>query len=210
MGVRHAPGNHALDKHREMIAERLRLIFTEERRPLLIWHLVLGFALVPIPLMRTGFSEFILVGLIFPSPDGAIFILGLLIFFLLVSLPLAPIFIAWSLPGAGRRGLPKRSIGALALLIAYYPLRLYLNNIFANAETRADIARMHAEFPVVWLLKHLDAALLLGLLVWAIRRRDVAQPMEKMWFHWLLFVSALWAACGLFDSPFGLFATRLY
>lgn len=188
-----------------MIAERLRLIFSEIERPLLIWHLVFGLILLPIPLMRTGFAELILV--LFPPVDGNMLAFGLLIFFLLVSLPLAPIFIAWSLPGAGRRGLPKRSIGALALLIAYYPLRLYLNNIFANAETRADIARMHAEFPVVWLLKHLDAALLLGLLVWAIRRRDIAQPMEKMWFHWLLFVCALWAACALFDSPFGLLVT---
>jgi hypothetical protein len=193
-----------------MIAERLRLMFAEDRRPLLARHSVFGLALVPVPLIRTGFSEFILVGLIFPSPDGAIFALGLLILFLLVSLPLAPIFIAWSLPGTGRPGLPQRSLGLLAFLIAYYPLRLYLNNIVANAETRAEIANMHAEFPIVLLLKHLDAPFLLGLLVWAIRRWDVAQAKEKIWFHWLLFVCALWAACALFDSSFGLFVTRLY
>ncbi len=193
-----------------MIAERLRPIFPEERQPSFFWPLVLGLTLVPVPLVRTGFAEFLLVGLIIPAPDKDIFALGLLIFFSVVSLPPALLFVVWALPGTGRPGLPKRSLGLLLLLVAYYPIRVYYYGIFFNAETRADIARMHAEFPVVWLFKHLDAVLLLALVIWAVRRQEVAQPMEKLWFHWLLFLCALWAVCALFDSPFGLFVSRLH
>ena len=138
--------------------------------------------------------------------------MGLWVFIVgsVVSLPLIPLFLAWSLPGAARLGLPKRSIGGLCLLIAYHPFRLYLEGQFFDADELERIANLHERFPIVWALKHLDTALLAGLALWAIRRRTVAQLNEKVWFHWLLFVCALWAVIALSDSAFGYFAPYIF
>ncbi len=186
-----------------MIRERLRPIFAKERRPLLVGHVVLAFALIPIPWVRTGLVDFLVVTTILPSPAGPTLALAFLFWLSLFSLPLIPLFFGWSLPDAGRPGLPKRSIGALCLLIGYHPFRFYLEGIFYGAETRSDVARMHEQFPIIWLFKHLDTALLLMLVVWAALRRAEAQPWEKVSFHWLLFVCALWAVCAFNDSFLG-------
>lgn len=131
--------------------------------------------------------------------------IGIGVFVLAVTVFAAsdPAFFWWSLPGADHPGLPKRSIGALCLLIAYHPFRFYLEGRFYGAETRADIARMHEQFPIIWLFKHLDTALLLALIVWAALRRAEAQRWEKASFHWLLFVCTLWAVCAFNDSFLG-------
>ena len=136
-------------------------------------------------------------------PHSAALALAFLFWLSVLSLPLIPLFLAWSLPGAGRLGLPKRSIGALCLLIAYHPFRFYLEGRFYGAETLATVAKIHEQFPVVWAFKHLDTLLLLGLVLWAILRSRTARPKEKMWFHWLLFVCALWAAGGFYDFAVG-------
>ncbi len=186
-----------------MMVERLRLMLAEERRPLLAWHLALGMVLLPIPWFRTGVVDFLVLVAILPSPDGSTQALALLFWLSLFSLPLIPLFLAWSLPGANRVGLPKRSIGALCLLIAYHPFRFYLEGRFYGAETLATVAKIHEQFPVVWAFKHLDTLLLLGLILWTILHSRTARPKEKMWFHWLLFVCALWAAGGFYDFAVG-------
>ena len=58
----------------------------------------------------------------------------LLVIGLAISSPLAPLFLAWSLPGATRTGLPSRSIGALCLLIVYQPFRYYWEGLFFSPE----------------------------------------------------------------------------
>ncbi len=186
-----------------MITERLRLFFAEERRPLLIRHVVFAFALIPIPWFRTGVVDLLVMSLLFPWPHLSAMALAFLFWLSVLSLPLIPLFLAWSLPGAGRLGLPKRSIGALCLLIAYHPFRFYLEGRFYGAETLATVAKIHEQFPVVWAFKHLDTLLLLGLIIWAILRSRTSRPKEKMWFHWLLFVGALWAAGGFYDFAVG-------
>ncbi len=192
-----------------MISERLRSMFTAERRPLLIRHVVFALALIPMPWFRTGVVDLLVVALLFPWPHSAALALASVFWLSLFSLPLIPLFLAWSLPGAARLGLPKRSIIFLVLLIAYQPFEFYLEGIFYGAETRADVARMHERFPVVWLFKHLDSALLLTLVVWAALRSAKAQPREKAWFHWLLFVCTLWAVCAFYD-PFLGFALSFF
>ncbi len=186
-----------------MITERLRLFFAEERRPLLIRHVVFAFALIPIPWFRTGVVDSLVMSLLFPWPHLIAMALAFLFWLSLFSLPLIPLFLAWSLPGVGRLGLPKRSNGALCLLIAYHPFRFYLEGRFYGAETLATVAKIHEQFPVVWAFKHLDTPLLLGLILWAIVRSRTARPKEKMWFHWLLFVGAIWAAGGFYDFAVG-------
>ena len=186
-----------------MIPERLRPLFAEERRPLLIRHVVFAFLLIPIPWFRTGIVDLLVVTSIVPSPAGPALALAFLFWLSVLSLPLIPLFIVWCLPGAGRLGLPKRSIIFLALLIAYQPIGFYLEGFFYGEETRADIARMHERFPIVWLFKHLDTVLLLALVVWATVRRTEALPREKEWFHWLLFICALWAISAFYDPFLG-------
>ena len=186
-----------------MIAERLRPLFAEERRPLLIRHVLFAFALIPVPWFRTGLMDFLVVTSIVPSPAGPALGLALLIFLSVLSLPLIPLFLAWSLPGADHPGLPKRSIGVLCLLIAYHPLRFYIEGRFYGAETLAFVARIHEQFPIVWAFKHLDTPLLLGLVAGTVLRRLTARPAEKIWFHWLLFVCALWAAGDFYDFDVG-------
>ncbi len=203
MGVRRAPGNHALDKRRQMIPERLRPIFAKERRPLLLGHLALAIALVPIPMIRTGMAEFggFIALFAFQAPPSIG--LGILAAGALFSFPLVPIFLAWSLPGATRLGLSRRSIGLLCLLVATHPIRYYVEGVFHNAAIRAKAESLHERFPIVWMFKHLDTLLLLVLIVWAVFGHRSAMPYAKLWFHWALFVCALWAIVAPFDSNFG-------
>ena len=186
-----------------MIPQRLRLLFAKERRPLLIRHVVFAFALIPVPWFRTGVVDFMMVALLVPWPHLITMALASLFWLSLFSLPLIPLFFAWSLPGASRPGLPKRSIGALCLLIAYHPFRFYLEGRIYVAETQAFVARIHEQFPIVWAFKHLDTPALLGLVVWTVLRRRTARPAEKIWFHWLLFVCALWAMGAFYDFYLG-------
>lgn len=186
-----------------MLSERLRLMFAAERRPLLVRHVVFVFALFPILWFRTGVADFLVKAVLFPWPHLITMALAFLFWLSLFSLPLIPLFLAWSLPGASRPGLPKRSIGALCLLIAYHPFRFYLDGRLYGAETQAFVARIHEQFPVVWAFKHLDTPLLFGLVAWTIFRRLIARPKEKIWFHWLLFVCVLWAAGAFYDFSVG-------
>jgi hypothetical protein len=197
------PENDALDKNREMIPERLRPLFAEERRPLLIRHVVFALALIPIPWFRTGVVDLLVMALLFPWPHLITMALAFLFWLSLFSLPLIPLFLAWSLPSSGRPRLPKRSIVFLVLLIAYHPFRFYLEGRLYVAETQAFVARIHEQFPIVWAFKHLDTPLLLGLVVWTILRRRTVRPAEKIWLHWLLFVCALWAAGAFYDFSVG-------
>lgn len=189
-----------------MIPQRLRPIFARDRRPLLLGHLALALVLVPIPMIRTGWVEVALLLSVAPSQvPGPI---GLWVFLVgaLILSPLVPFFLVWSLPGVGRSGLPKRSIGALCLLIATHPLRFYLEGVFHSMEIRAEAASLSEKFPAVWTIKHLDTPLLLGLVVWAILQHRTMGAHGKLWFHWALFVSVLCAAFAPFDSNFGFLA----
>lgn len=186
-----------------MIAQRLRPIFAKERRLLLLGHLVLAITLVPIPMIRTGWIDAVLALSTFPSQAPEPVGLWLLLGGAAVSLPLVPLFLAWSLPGATSIGLARRSIGLLCLLIATHPIRHYLEGVFHSAAIRAEAQNLHERYPVVWLFKHLDTPLLLGLVVWAILQHQTMRAHGKLWFHWTLFVCALWAIVAPFDSNFG-------
>ena len=193
-----------------MIPQRLRPIFAKERRPLLLGHLVLALALVPIPMIRTGWIEFTAVLILFPFQAPPTIGVALLAAGALFSLPLVPLFLAWSLPGAGRPGLPKRSIGALCLLVATHPLRFYFEGVFHSIEIRAKAASLADRFPIIWLFKHLDTPMLLGLVVWAILQHRTLRAHGKLWFHWALFVCTLWAIVAPFDSNFGFLVMPLF
>ena len=186
-----------------MIPQRLRPIFAKERRPLLAGHLALALALVPIPIVRTGWAEFTAVLILFPFQAPPTMGFAMLAVSTLFCLPLVPLFLAWSLPGAGSSGLPKRSIGALCVLVATHPLRFIFEGVFHSMEIRAEAARLSEKFPAVWAIKHLDTPLLLGLVVWAILRHQTVRAHGKLWFHWALFVCVLCAAFAPFDSNFG-------
>ncbi len=188
---------------REMIPKRLRPIFAKERRPLLVGHLVLSLALVPIPIIRTGWAEALALMIFFPFQAPATMGVALLAVGTLFSLPVIPLFLAWSLPGSYRPGLPKRSIGALCLLVAAHPARFYFEGIFNSMKVRAETANFQDRFPVFWLIKHLDTPLLLGLVIWAVLGHRTARAHGKLWFHWALFVGVLCAAFAPFDSNFG-------
>ena len=192
-----------------MIPTRLRPIFAKERRPLLLGHLALALALVPIPMIRTGWAEIALVFTVFPFQMSASIGPLLLAIGLVVSSPLAPLFLAWSLPDATRTGLPKRAMGALCLLIVYQPFRFYWDGIFFSPENLAMVAEIHERAPAVWAFKHLDPLMLAGIAVWAIVRHEAASLWERVWYHWLLFVCAIWAICGFADFAFGFFTTAL-
>lgn len=193
-----------------MIPQRPRPIFAKERRPLLLGHLGLALALVPIPMIRTGWAEATAFMAVFAFQAPPSIGLGLMAVGVLFSLPLVPLFLAWSLPGAGRPGLPKRSIGLLCLLIATHPLRFHFEGVFHSMEIREKAARLSEKFPAVWAIKHLDTPLLLGLVVWAILQHRTTGAHGKFWFQWALFVCVLCAAFAPFDSNFGFFAVPFF
>ncbi len=186
-----------------MIAEHLRPIFAKIKEPISIWHLVFGLTLSPISMIRTGWGELLLFFLLFGAQLETANIVWAFFFLSLALLIPGVLFLVWSLPGADRRGFPKRSIGAFGLLLAYHPARLHLEGILSSDNPIGNAEEIHEQFPVVWAFKHFDTPLLLGLMVWAIIRHQNARPKERMLFHWLLFLCAIWAASALNDESVG-------
>lgn len=182
-----------------MIRERLRSQFAEIERPLLIWHLVLGLTLLPIPTLLTGWAYLLdLIPVI--SLPSALFLKSQVYFWLLVfSFVPGSLYLVWSFPSIHRVGLPKRSIYFLCLLAVYNPVRLNFYRTIAELESREHVYTLHYKYIILWDFKNVDSALLLGLAVWAFRRHRIMQPVEKAWFHWLIFVCAAWAICDYFE-----------
>ncbi len=93
----------------------IRVIF-ESRTALRVWCLVAGLALAPMPILHAYPIGF-LIYLFDPSPPGwTSLTLTEARDFTLLGLPLAPIFLAWALPGAVHPGVPLRSIAMLWFL----------------------------------------------------------------------------------------------
>lgn len=197
-------GETRLGPTRMSVVIRIQRRLAEVEKPTLTRCLIFGLALVPIPMIRTGSAELFYLSMTLPSPDGFGIALALVLFLSFLSLPLIPLFLAWALPGAERAGLPKRSMGALCLLIAFHPFRYYLDGIFFGRERRTEVVRMHEQFPTVWAFEYLDTFLLLGLAVLAALQYKAIPPKAKIWFHWLLFVCLLWAIFAFFDPLVGI------
>jgi hypothetical protein len=121
----------------------------------------------------------------------------------LLGLPLTPIFLAWFLPGAGRPGLPMRSIVTLCFLVAYNPIRYYFETHFFGDVVARMVVTFDEDSVANWIVRHLDTLLLIGLAATALLGRRTLRPIGKVVFHWGLFVCALWTAgAPLFDSVF--------
>jgi hypothetical protein len=129
-------------------------------------------------------------------------------FFAVLGLPLTAIFLAWSLPGAGRPGLPLRSVVVLCLLFAYHPLQSFFEMYFYGEFAATYTDRFSRQSPLIWSVRHLDTPLLIGLAASALRWRRTLPPYWKVHFHWGLFICALWAAGYWYDAIF--FKIRLY
>ncbi len=169
---------------------------------LLLWCLFGGFALLPIPAHLAAPAEFLHLMLApLPIDSGVSMVVGYT-WFSLPAVPLIPLFLAWVLPGASSPGLPKRSIAALYLLIAYHPFRLYFDSYDYDTAIANAVAEISRGFPLVWTFRHLDTLLLIGLAVWAILRRHTLRPKEKVVFHWGLSVCVLWAVGPLSNDYF--------
>ena len=119
-----------------------------------------------------------------------------------LGLPLTAIFLAWSLPGTGRPGLPLRSIVVLCLLVAYNPLRSYFESHFYGEFIARTANSFSRESPLIWFIRHLDTPLLIALAATALRWRRTLPPYWKVLFHWGLFVCALWATGHWYFSVF--------
>jgi len=178
-----------------MDANRHSPIDPGRRGFLTLWCFLLGLALLPIPAIRALSPETLYETVASLSPDVPVS--RVVVFYAWLSLPvipLIPLFLAWSLPGAVRPGLPKRSIVGLCLLIAWHPFRFHFEGYGYSSTTARTVARFHQEFPLTQALGHLDTPVLVGLAVWAMLRRHSLRPKEKILFHWGLFACVLWAA----------------
>ena len=196
-------GRTGFGRQERMDADRHSRIDPRRRGFLTLWCFLLGLALLPIPAIRALSPELLFEALAGLSPDvpasGVIVVYAWLS---LPAIPLIPLFLAWSLPGAVRPGLPKRSIGTLCLLIACHPFRFHFEGYGYSSTAARIVARLHQEFPLSWALGHLDTPLLIGLAAWAMLRRRTLRPKEKILFHWILFICALWAAGPLANDYF--------
>ena len=106
-----------------------RVIF-ESPAALRAWCIAAGLALAPMPVLY-AVPTTLFYDLYESAPPGWLRITrNEAYWFTLFGLPLTAIFLAWSLPGAGRPGLPLRSIVVLCLLIAYHPLQSYFESHF--------------------------------------------------------------------------------
>ena len=96
-----------------MDANRFGPIDSESRLFLLTWCLLAGLALAPLPAFHASPDGFLYYLIESPPAGWTRLAKDQIIVFTFMGLPLAPIFLAWAFPGAGRPGLPKRSIVAL-------------------------------------------------------------------------------------------------
>ncbi len=191
-----------------MDANRHSPIDPGRRGFLTLWCFLLGLALLPIPAIRAVSPESLYETLAGLSPDVPVSgLVGVFAWLSLAVIPLIPVFLAWSLPGAVCPDLPKRSIGALCLLIACHPLRFHFEGYGYSSTTARAVARFHQEFPLTQALGHLDTPVLVGLAVWAVLRRHSLRPKEKILFHWGLFACVLWAAGPLSNYYFNFVST---
>ncbi len=165
----------------------------ESRAALRRWCILAGLALAPMPAFHASPDGFLYYLIESPPPGWTKFAKDQMILFVLLGLPLAPIFHAWALPGAGFPGLPKRTIVALCFLVTYNPFRYFLErNMYGE-----KVARV-VNYTEAWtdglIFRHLDSLILVGLATVALIWRNSLQPLPKILFHWTLFVCALWAA----------------
>lgn len=174
----------------------------ESRTALIVWCLLAGLALAPLPALHalpSTFTNFLFES---PLPIWTRMTIWESYWFALLGLPTTVIFFSWSLPGVGRSGLPKRSIVVLCLLVAYSPLRYFFETHFYG-EKIARVTEFYSwDSPLLWTIQHLDTLFLIGLAAFAALRRHRLRPLQKILFHWILFYCALWAVGPLYDSVF--------
>ena len=168
--------------------------FFESPAALRRWCILAGLALAPLPAFH-AMPEAFLYYLFESPPQGWTRVnFSDARFFSLLGLPLTAIFLAWSLPGVGRLGLPKRSIRLLCFLVAYNPHRYFIER-YLYGEMVAKAVVVFDQGSVAGLaVRHFDTPLLIGLAATALLRRHTLRPIWKIPFHWILFVCALWAA----------------
>ena len=174
----------------------------ESRLFLLVWCMFAGLALAPLPVIHAFPMGYLYYLYESPPPGWSRLTLNEAYWLTLLGVSLAPIFLAWSLPGASRPGLPKRSIVILCLLIAYNPFRYYFESHFYGDIVARITDMFSRQSLLIWIIWRLDTPLLIGLAVYTRLRRHILRPIGKALFHWGLFVCALWAAGPLYDRVF--------
>jgi hypothetical protein len=178
------------------------LAIFESPAALRVWCILAGLALAPMPILYAVPTTFF-IDLHESAPPGWLRITRNEAFeFTLFGLPLTAIFLAWSLPGTARPGLPLRSIVVLCLLVVYHPLQSYFESHFYGEFVARTADSFSQESPLIWSVRHLDTPLLIALAVTALRRRRILPPFWKIIFQWSLFVCVLWAAGHPYDSVF--------
>ncbi len=169
------------------------LAIIKSRAALRRWCILSGIALAPMPAFHASPDGFLIYLIESPPPGWTKIAQDKMILFVLLGLPLTPIFLAWAFPGAGFPGLPKRTIVALCFLVAYNPLRYYFErNLYG--EKVARMASFDEVWTAGWIVRQLDMPVLIGLATVALIWRNSLQPLPKILFNWTLFVCALWAA----------------
>ncbi len=178
-----------------MEAKSYAHVIFESRTALRVWCILAGLALAPMPILHAMPYKFLYYLFESAPPGWTRLRLDEAYWFTSMGLPLAPIFLTWSLPGANRPGVPLRSIGLLCLLVAYNPLRHYIaSNFYGDIVARIAGTFSWSESPLLWAIWRLDTPLLIGLTATALLRHRTLRPLPKILFQWILFVCALWAA----------------
>ncbi len=171
--------------------------------PEALWYLCLGagLALAPLPILHAYPIGYLYHLFESPPAGWTRFTLSEARLFALLGLPLAPIFLAWALPGAIRPGVPMRSTVVLWLLVAYNPLRHFFEgHFYGDRIAGISSASNWSESPLLWAIWRLDTPLLIGLAATVLLRRHTLPPLMTVLFHWMLFVCAIWATGPLYDS----------
>lgn len=174
----------------------------ESPAALRVWCLLAGLSLAPLPAFHASPGGFLYYLIESPPAGWTRLAKDQIIVFTFMGLPLAPIFLAWALPGARYPGLPKRTIVALCFLVAYNPFRYFFERYFYGESVSRMVVYTEA-WTAGLIFRHLDSLLLIGLSTIALIWRHTLLPFPKILFHWALFVCALWAAGPpLLDSNF--------
>ena len=141
-----------------------------------VWCILAGLALAPLPAVHAVPAEFLYFAFGRPSPSWKGLTLNDWFWLSVLAMPLIPIFLAWSLPGADRPGLPNRSVFVLWLLVAYYPIRQYLESHGYDVVVARLVTEISQGLPLIWTIRHLDTPLLIGLAAYTLLQRHTLRP----------------------------------
>ncbi len=116
-----------------------------------------------------------------------------------VSAPPLVGFWLWARPRFDRKGLPRRSLVLLGLLLAYIPIEILFYDSLLHVGSLENLRYIGTHWPMLGFLRQLDKPTLALLAAWAYWQGPTMGPKSQLVFHSILYLCLLSALSPLAD-----------